>query len=89
VPEKESARPPVYYCNWASMQTSVFDFVIRLGKRNRPGEQGEEVPDLEIVMSPQHAKAFLNLLARNVSRYEELFGPISVTPSKTGEGMPN
>ena len=26
---KESACPPVYYCNWASMQTSVFDFVIR------------------------------------------------------------
>ena len=41
----------------------------------------------KIVMSPQHAKVFSQVLARQISKYEETFGTISIPiPATEPEG---
>ena len=47
---------------------------------------GQNIPQMKIIkviqrisMSPQHAKAFLNLLKQNIDNYEKQFGSINIT----------
>ena len=40
-----------------------------------------------LIMSPQHAKAFLQLLANNISTYEQNFGEIPDLLSVDGSGL--
>ncbi|MCX7970911.1 MAG: DUF3467 domain-containing protein [Negativicutes bacterium] len=66
---------PSLYANFAAVNTSVFDFTVLFGMR-----RGEQVsPVCEVAMSPQHAKAFAQLLMRHVEEYEEKMGEIRTT----------
>ncbi|GAB6180972.1 hypothetical protein JCM14036_22910 [Desulfotomaculum defluvii] len=73
------------YSNQVAMQMSVFDIRFAFANRNG-GNQAESVnPDevvAEIIMSPQHAKAFLLALTQNIRDYESLFGVINIEPNK-------
>ncbi|AQS04181.1 DUF3467 domain-containing protein [Clostridium beijerinckii] len=75
-----------YYCNLASIETSNYDFRFNFGRIKESGataidaKKVEEYMDVEIVMSPQHAKALLQNLSQNLAMYEDTFGTINVIP---------
>lgn len=59
---------------------STFDLVFsfNINKGSKSGNSIEQIA--EIVMSPQHAKAFAMTLSDTVRNYEKLFGTINVQP---------
>ena len=65
------------YCNHIRVAMSQIDFRLFVGE-NYPTATGELtiIENLGIVMSPQQAKATLELLAGLVAAYEKNFGPI-------------
>lgn len=72
------------YSNNAQLRTSNWDVSCVFGEI--VGEESAGAPIIEqrvsVVMSPQHAKAFLRLLQENIRKYEEAFGEIKWQPEK-------
>lgn len=72
-------KVPKFYANSFTIKLSVYDFLLSFG-------EVEDVVDgelfikkkVDIVMSPQHAKAMAGVLIKNVEMYEETFGPLSI-----------
>ena len=67
----------------ASIRTSVYDFAIEFGEVDKieiNKNQADMYVELKagIVMSPQHAKAFFNILKKNLEEYEKQFGEIKL-----------
>ncbi|MDX1582148.1 MAG: DUF3467 domain-containing protein [Thermoanaerobaculia bacterium] len=62
------------YVNFANIIHSPSEFVIDLG-RIVPGKNDVRIQE-RIIMTPLHAKQFLQALAKNINMYEEKFGAI-------------
>lgn len=65
------------YANSAQVQVTYFDFRISFG------EMSEITPtklvvtnNMQVVMTPEHAKLLVGILSRNVENYEKQFGAI-------------
>jgi len=92
-PDMETvSRLPIIYSNTMQMITTPWDFQIRFGQVV-PTEEGLSANWLvQVMQSPQHAKAFYHLLAQQIEAYEENYGEIpdlrsSVTvKERTGGG---
>lgn len=68
-----------YYSNISSVDVGLFDFILKFGiKKKRNSPVTEEDFDLEIAISPQHAKSFLEILEAAVNDYEREFGKINL-----------
>lgn len=82
----DNNKPIVYYTNNIGVGSSNFDFTLvighRIGQDNVNKAPNPEDVLCNIVMSPQHAKAFAGVLMQNIKQYEELFGPIILEPNK-------
>ena len=76
------------YANSVQIRMSVWDFHLVFGTlaQSAPGEIS--VSNFQgIYLSPQQAKALLNVLGHNVAQYEQTFGPIALDqqlPHATG-----
>lgn len=64
-PEREGG----HYSNIVKIQSSAFDFVIDFGKKVPDRE--DIVLESRVIMSPEHMKAFINLLQNHYSLYEK------------------
>jgi Protein of unknown function (DUF3467) len=64
------------YVNFANIIHSPSEFVIDLG-RIVPGRTDVKVYS-RVIMTPLHAKQFLDALAQNISLFEQKFGEIRV-----------
>ena len=64
------------YANFANIIHSPSEFVLDFG-RIMPGRAEARVGS-RVIMTPQHAKQFLQALVHNVSLYEQKFGAIQV-----------
>ena len=74
---------PTTYVNSANILSSVYDLTMDMGVI--VGVKGGKIETRvlqRIVMSPSHAKVFLEILKKHVEVYEETFGPIP-SPSET------
>lgn len=76
---------PTFYTNYVGVGMSNFDFTLVMAHRLGPIENPTAPPYPEeivcnIIMSPQHAKAFAAVLNDNIRQYEELFGTIKIEP---------
>ena len=71
-----------YYSNRAQFFISNSDVVIDFALMEPTSKTPKAIFQTRIIMSPQHAKQFINLLSENIRKYEGVFGPISVTPVK-------
>ena len=75
------------YANSVQMRVNLWDFYLEFGtvSQNDP-----EVVNIEtfqgIYLSPQQAKALLNVLQQNVTQYEATFGEIKLDP-RAGSGV--
>ena len=68
---------PDFYVNQANMAFSVYDVTFTFGTMPLP-ERKDTTPGVRIRMSPQHAKVFSKMLAKNIDKYEEDIGNIPI-----------
>jgi hypothetical protein len=84
-----SGGPPAYSNN-VNILTSTWDITFEFSQLSLTASQEENQPPVvsadvvqRIVMSPQHAKAFSEVLRQNVSQWEQQFGEIRLPPPPT------
>ncbi len=65
------------YVNNMDLGFGLYDFTFKLKKVNPDGEVSDE---MDVFMSPQHAKSFAILLSQSISEYERVFGEINLNP---------
>jgi flagellar protein FlaG len=69
------------YCNSVQIRVNVWDFFLQFGTVEQPNPEYVEITNFQgIYLSPQQAKALLNVLQQNVQHYEQAFGEIKLDP---------
>ncbi len=64
------------YANHGGITLSPWDFCLRFGKLQVREGEVLAAEEIGIYMSPQHTKAFLEVLVQQISRSEQMFGTI-------------
>jgi flagellar protein FlaG len=69
------------YANSVQMRVSVWDFHLIFGTLHQDTPHEMKVHNFQgVYLSPQQAKALLNLLEQNIAQYEQTFGQIALEP---------
>ncbi len=69
------------YANSVQVRVSLWDFLLLFGIVNQTAPDQVNIQNFQgIYLSPQQAKALLNVLQQNVSQYESAFGEIRLEP---------
>jgi hypothetical protein len=77
------------YANSVQVRLSVWDFLLVFGTLDQQTREAVSIRNFQgIYLSPQQAKALLNVLTHNLAQYEQAFGPISLE-NPSGHGGPN
>jgi hypothetical protein len=67
------------YANSVQARLSIWDFLLVFGTMEQTSENKVTIENFQgIYLSPQQAKALSNLLAHNITQYENTFGEISL-----------
>jgi hypothetical protein len=66
------------YANSVLIEAGPWDFRLVFGETTRSGAKVITEQLVSIVMSPQHAKVFANILMGNVREYEKQVGEINI-----------
>ncbi|SFS21259.1 Protein of unknown function [Granulicella pectinivorans] len=75
------------YANSVQVRMSVWDFQLVFGTMHQASADEVKVENFQAVyLSPQQAKALLNVLAHNLQQYEQTFGQLSLEPAVHGGG---
>jgi len=97
---KQPADPPVVttkhtehyrdsYANSVQVRMSVWDFFLVFGTMHQESPQEVKIENFQgIYLSPQQAKALLNVLSHNLAQYEQTFGPLALEPHFVPPGGP-
>lgn len=77
------------YSNSVQMRVSVWDFFLIFGTMHQQSPEEVNIQNFQgIYLSPQQAKALLNVLGQNVAQYEQTFGTIALEPQYLPAGGP-
>ena len=69
------------YANSVQVRMSVWDFFLIFGTMHRDSPDHVNIENFQgIYLSPQQAKALLQVLGQNLAQYEQDFGPIALQP---------
>ncbi len=69
------------YANSVQVRMNVWDFFLVFGTFQQNTPEEVEVNNFQgIYLSPQQAKALVQILAHNVQQYEQTFGEIKLDP---------
>ena len=68
------------YANSVQIRASLWDFLLMFGLANQQGTEVNIQNYQGIYLSPQQAKALLNVLQQNITQYEAAFGEIRLEP---------
>jgi hypothetical protein len=75
------------YANSVQVRVSLWDFFMSFGRVTQSAADSVAIHNFQgIYVSPQQAKALLNVLRDNVSQYEAAFGEIKLEP-QAGTGI--
>ncbi len=75
------------YANSVQIRVNLWDFFLLFGLVNQTAPDNVAIHNFQgVYLSPQQAKALLNVLQQNVSQYESAFGEIQLEP-RTGGGV--
>jgi hypothetical protein len=67
------------YANSVQIRLSIWDFFLVFGTLDQQAPDQVHIDNFQgIYLSPQQAKALLNVLSHNVTQYEQNFGAISL-----------
>src|ERR1700756_142692 len=77
------------YANSVQVRVNLWDFFLLFGRVNQTAPDNVAIHNFQgIYVSPQQAKALLNVLTQNVTQYEAAFGEIKLE-RQAGEGAIN
>jgi hypothetical protein len=69
------------YANSVQVRVTLWDFFLSFGMVNQTAADHVTIQNFQgIYVSPQQAKALLNVLQQNVTQYESAFGEIKLEP---------
>ncbi len=69
------------YANSVQIRVNLWDFLLLFGIVNQTGPDQVNIQNFQgVYLSPQQAKALLNVLQQNVNQYESAFGEIRLEP---------
>src|SRR6266498_326789 len=69
------------YANSVQIRVNLWDFFLLFGIINQTSPENVSIHNFQgVYLSPQQAKALLNVLQQNVSQYESAFGEIRLEP---------
>lgn len=69
------------YANSVQLRASLWDFFLLFGTLRQQSPESVNIQNFQgIYLSPQQAKALLNVLQQNISQYESTFGEIRLEP---------
>lgn len=75
------------YANSVQVRMSVWDFQLVFGTMHQASADEVTVENFQaIYLSPQQAKALLNVLGHNLQQYEQTFGTLTLEPTVHGVG---
>ena len=75
------------YANSVQVRVNLWDFFLMFGRVNQTAPDSVAIHNFQgIYVSPQQAKALLNVLSQNVTQYESAFGEIRLEP-QAGTGI--
>jgi len=73
------------YANSVQVRVNLWDFLLLFGRINQTASDTVNIQNFQgIYVSPQQAKALLNVLQQNVNQYETAFGEIRLEPHASG-----
>jgi hypothetical protein len=69
------------YANSVQMRVNLWDFFLMFGHIGQTTQDQVHIQNFQgIYVSPQQAKALLNVLQQNINQYESAFGEIRLEP---------
>jgi hypothetical protein len=75
------------YANSVQIRVNLWDFFLLFGVVNQTAPDRVSIQNFQgVYVSPQQAKALLNVLQQNVTQYEAAFGEIKLEP-QAGSGL--
>ena len=75
------------YANSVQIRVNLWDFLLLFGIVNQTSPEQVNIHNFQgVYLSPQQAKALLNVLQQNVTQYESAFGEIKLEP-RAGAGF--
>jgi hypothetical protein len=87
-PKIQLSNTPDYretYANSVQIRVNLWDFLLLFGRVNQTAPDSVLIHNFQgIYVSPQQAKALLNVLQQNVNQYESAFGEIKLEPQAGG-----
>ncbi|HUB31848.1 MAG TPA: DUF3467 domain-containing protein [Bryobacteraceae bacterium] len=90
-PKIQLTNTPEYrenYSNSVQIRVNLWDFLLLFGRVNQTAPDAVSISNFQaIYVSPQQAKALLNVLQQNVDQYESAFGEIKLEPQTPGGGI--
>jgi flagellar protein FlaG len=73
------------YANSVQVRVNLWDFFLTFGRVNQSSPENVAIHNFQgVYLSPQQAKALLNVLQQNVTQYETAFGDIRLEPIGPG-----
>ena len=73
------------YANSVQIRMNLWDFMLLFGRVDQTAPDNVSIHNFQaIYVSPQQAKALLNILQQNVTQYEAAFGEIKLEPQSPG-----
>jgi hypothetical protein len=77
------------YANSVQVRMSVWDFFLVFGTMHQESAEQVNIENFQgIYLSPQQAKALMNVLGHNLAQYEQTFGPLALEPQFAPPGGP-
>jgi hypothetical protein len=87
-PKIQLVNTPDYrenYANSVQVRVNLWDFFLMFGRVSQTSPENVAIHNFQgIYVSPQQAKALLNVLQQNVTQYETAFGEIKLEPQAQG-----
>jgi uncharacterized protein DUF3467 len=72
------------YANSVQVRVNLWDFLLMFGTMNQTRADAVTISCFQgVYLSPQQAKALMNVLQQNVQQYEAAFGEIKLEPTAT------
>ena len=83
-PKIQVTNTPEYretYANSVQVRVNLWDFFLLFGTLTQSSQDAVNIQNFQgVYLSPQQAKALLNIMQQNVSQYEATFGEIRLEP---------
>ena len=90
-PNIQLEKAPEYrehYANSVQIRVSLWDFFLTFGVVSQSAPERVSIHNFQgIYVSPQQAKALLNILQQNINQYEGAFGEIKLEPQSGEQGL--